>query len=284
MPVPRDETEIRRLLEPHAAYGADGMPCVGREAVASLAQALGLTVKETMIVLLDMDIWPERFRRNQGVFSAKQMARLLSRRVFIAGCGGLGGHVASLLARMGVGGFRLCDPDIFEESNLNRQYFCTEKTLGKPKALVSRDGLLDIASYLDVDAHVIAAAPDNLPTLLQGMDAAIDCLDSVPRKKMLEEAAHTARIPFLHGSVLRDEGFAFLSTSSIQLAAMYPLIPAGTDSSAGQNTAGTAAVGTACLMASLLGKGLASESPKDSPLFHLDYSVPEMERFCLEIP
>ena len=257
------------------------MPCVGREAVATLAQALGLTVKETMIVLLDMDIWPERFRRNQGVFSAKQMARLLSRRVFIAGCGGLGGHVASLLARMGVGGFRLCDPDIFEESNLSRQYFCTEKTLGKPKALVSRDGLLDIASYLDVDAHVIAAAPDNLPTLLQGMDAAIDCLDSVPRKKMLEEAAHTARIPFLHGSVLRDEGFAFLSTSSFQLAAMYPLIPAGTDSSAGQNTAGTAAAGTACLMASLLGKGLASESPKDSPLFHLDYSVPEMERFCL---
>ena len=113
------------------------------------------------------------------------------------------------------------------------------------------------------------------------MDAAIDCLDSVPRKKMLEEAAHTARIPFLHGSVLRDEGFAFLSTSSFQLAAMYPLIPAGTDSSAGQNTAGTAAAGTACLMASLLGKGLASESPKDSPLFHLDYSVPEMERFCL---
>ena len=107
MSVPCDETEIRRLLEPHAAYGADGMPCVGREAVATLAQALGLTVKETMIVLLDMDIWPERFRRNQGVFSAKQMARLLSRRVFIAGCGGLGGHVASLLARMGVGGFRL---------------------------------------------------------------------------------------------------------------------------------------------------------------------------------
>ena len=75
------------------------------------------------------------------------MVRLLQTRVFVLGCGGLGGHVASLLARLGVGGLRLCDSDIFEESNLNRQYFCTESTLGQPKAVATARGLRDMAGY-----------------------------------------------------------------------------------------------------------------------------------------
>ena len=78
--------------------------------------------------------------------------------------------------------------------------------LGRSKALVCREGLLDIASYLEIDARVLAVAPDNLSSLLEGMDAVIDCLDSIPRKKMLENAARAAGLPFLHGSVLRDEG------------------------------------------------------------------------------
>ena len=182
MSCPLDKHELYRLLEPYAKYGDDDGFYVRSKGVTALSEFLGIPFKDAMIILLEQDIWPERFCRNRGVFTSRQMARLLSLRVFIAGCGGLGGHVASLLARMGAGGFRLCDPDIFEESNLNRQYFCTEKTLGRSKALVCREGLLDIASYLEIDARVLAVAPDNLSSLLEGMDAVIDCLDSIPRK------------------------------------------------------------------------------------------------------
>ena len=128
MSCPLDKHELYRLLEPYAKYGDDDGFYVRSKGVTALSEFLGIPFKDAMIILLEQDIWPERFRRNRGVFTSRQMARLLSLRVFIAGCGGLGGHVASLLARMGAGGFRLCDPDIFEESNLNRQYFCTEKT------------------------------------------------------------------------------------------------------------------------------------------------------------
>lgn len=283
MSLPPDEATLRRLVEPYLRCGPGGVSCVCREGIDAVGEGIGLSAREAMIALLGVDIWPERFRRNRGVFTARQMARLLSRRVLIAGCGGLGGHMVSLLARMGIGGFRLCDPDVFEESNLNRQYFCTEKTLGKPKAQVCRDGLLEIASYLDIDARVLAVAPDNLPELLQGMDAVIDCLDSVPRKKMLEEAAHAAALPFLHGSVLRAEGFAFLdSPAACRLAALYPHIPAGSEAAGGQDTVAVAVTGVACLMASLLANALASETPATggkSPLFHLDCSVPELESF-----
>ena len=76
------------------------------------------------------------------------MARLLESRVFIAGCSVLGGHVAVLLARLGIGALRLCDPGVFEESHINRQCFCTEQTLSRPKVLACRDGLLGMASYM----------------------------------------------------------------------------------------------------------------------------------------
>ena len=91
---------------------------------------------------------PERFYRNAGVLNSREMARLLESRVFIAGCSVLGGHVAVLLARLGIGALRLCDPDVFEESHLNRQCFCTEQTLSRPKVLACRDGLLGMASYM----------------------------------------------------------------------------------------------------------------------------------------
>ncbi len=61
------------------------------------------------------------------------MRLLLEMRVFMAGCGGLGGAVADMLARTGIGMFRLCDPDVFEETNLNRQLFWHRKRLAGPR-------------------------------------------------------------------------------------------------------------------------------------------------------
>ena len=79
-----------------------------------------------MVHLLGQNIWPERFRRNFGLVTAEEMTRLLQSRALVLGCGGLGGYAAELLARSGVGSIRLVDNDVFDESNLNRQRFCSE--------------------------------------------------------------------------------------------------------------------------------------------------------------
>ena len=158
---------------------ADGTAFVSGAAIRQLAAGAALPEREVMVALLQDGIWPERFRRNYGVFSADAMVRLLRTRVFVLGCGGLGGHVASLLARLGVGGMRLCDSDIFEESNLNRQYFCTESTLGQPKAMATARGLRDMAGYLALDVRHVEADEKNLPDMLRGVDVALDCLDDL---------------------------------------------------------------------------------------------------------
>lgn len=149
--------------------------------------------------------------------------------------------------------------------------------LGLPKAAVCRDALRDIAPYLDAEAHILAADRHTLPALLQGVDAAVDCLDSVPAKMMLESCAAEAGIPFVHGAVSREEGFAFLADAGERrLLAMYP---EGTLSEASPSTSACAAAGTATLMASLAIRRILSPERGPSPLLHLDCSVPELEAF-----
>lgn len=249
------------------------------ERIRALAATQGRSVKSAMMELLEHDIWPERFRRNYGVLTAAAQARLLQLRIFIAGCGGLGGEVASLLVRAGAGFLRICDSDVFEESNLNRQRFCTEATLGLPKAEVLETGLLAIASYLEVEAHILTLTPENLPALLEGMDVVIDCLDSVARKKMLEQAANG--LPYLHGSVLGQDAFVWLAGCEAHLQNLYPDIPAGADSPGPNPVISSTVTGAAALMAALLLNSLPVFCGREgeSPIYHLDYTVPELNSF-----
>lgn len=53
--------------------------------------------------------------------------------VLIAGAGGIGGQVGYDCVKWGVGGLLLCDPELVEHSNLNRQFFLTGD-VGRPKA------------------------------------------------------------------------------------------------------------------------------------------------------
>lgn len=258
---------------------------IDREGIRRLSLAGKRSERAVMADLLQQDIWPERFSRCRGSLSAAALARLLSTRVLVAGCGGLGGHVAELLARTGIGSLVLCDPDRFEESNLNRQHFCTEKTLGRFKAEACREGILDMASYMDVTAHVVALDENTLPDLLDGADVVMDCLDSLARKKMLEMAAMNAGVLCVHGSVARNEGLALSDRShSLPFSQVYPDEERGNREGASMNTHAVTVAGTACLMVSLLLRRLCHDKNDDGKLYHLDLSVPELETLCFFSP
>ena len=61
-----------------------------------------------------------RYSRNIPALSEEECALLRGKSVAVIGCGGLGGHLIELLARIGVGHIRAVDGDQFEASNLNR--------------------------------------------------------------------------------------------------------------------------------------------------------------------
>lgn len=239
----------------------------------------GLSQKAAIAELLSHDIWPERFRRHRGLLPPEAQIRLLDLPILIAGCGGLGGAIADMLARLGAGNIWLCDFDRFEESNLNRQRFCSESTLGLLKAQAVAEGLSEIASFGDFRAIICELTPENLPEHLANREIVIDCLDSVSGKKMLENAAKEAGIAWLHGSVLQNEGFICLSQpATATLTRLYQ----GQDSVSGAGSVLSHVVtGTAALMCSLFAGWLIARV-RQSPLMHVDFSVPELEG--LELP
>ena len=74
-----------------------------------------------------------RYLRN-GILEDGEQETLGNKKVAVIGCGGLGGYVIEMLARLGIGHLVLCDCDVFDESNLNRQLMSTESNVGKGKA------------------------------------------------------------------------------------------------------------------------------------------------------
>lgn len=273
-----DRRELEAYLTPYLLHSEVHGVTVSGHGVRALSQRLLLSEREVMTGLLERDLWPERFSRCRGAVGAEALIRLLHARIVVAGCGGLGGHVAAMLARAGAGSLVLCDPDVFEESNLNRQNFCTERTLGLPKAEVCRQGVLDIASYMDAEAHVTALDEHTLPPLLRNADAVMDCLDSVARKKMLEQETRRAGVPCIQGAVARNEGLFLCRTgASLPFSHVYPGETAGNQEGAPMNTHVLTVTGTACLMTVLLIRLLCKGKNDSGKLYHLDVAVPELE-------
>ena len=73
---------------------------------------------------------------------------LSTARVTIIGLGGIGGNVAQALVRSGIRDLALIDPDVVEDSNLNRQSAFTKKDVGLPKTEALTNFLSEISSDL----------------------------------------------------------------------------------------------------------------------------------------
>ncbi len=197
---------LRPYLIPHTSPDSEGYYSVREAGLKELALGQERPLREVMIACLREDLWPERFRPNRGTFSAADQARLLAATVTVVGLGGLGGPVALTLARLGVGGLNLTDGDVFEESNLNRQLLANLDTLGQSKAEAAASALARVNPAVSVHAHPVWAYEDNLPRLLEGAAVAVDCLDNLAGRYLLQEAASVAGIPLVHASVAGLEG------------------------------------------------------------------------------
>lgn len=97
--------------------------------------------------------YDEMTARNIGFVTTAEQSALREGHAFICGVGGMGGAAAMTLARAGVGSFTIADFDVFEASNLNRQVFAFDETLGEDKAAITRDRLLAINPELCITTH-----------------------------------------------------------------------------------------------------------------------------------
>ena len=147
-----------------------------------------------------MDNWSPFLARNRGPFSARDQARLLESVVAVVGCGGLGGFVCEELARLGVGGLLLIDPDVFEESNCNRQIYASLPTLGRAKAEVAAERAAQVHGLCRT-TPVVADFREKTDLLRDRAGLVMDCLDNSRARRELGRFCADAGIPLVHGAV-----------------------------------------------------------------------------------
>ena len=115
--------------------------------------------------------------------------------------------------RIGVGAMTVVDGDVFDESNLNRQALSSEQNLSQTKTAVALEKVLTINSSILVQDHTETMEEENAASLLEHADIAIDCLDNIHTRFVLEKAAKSAGIPMVSAAVAGYSG---------QITAIFP--------------------------------------------------------------
>jgi molybdopterin/thiamine biosynthesis adenylyltransferase len=127
--------------------------------------------------MTDRFSYNEAFARNIGWVTPAEQARLRTKRIAIAGMGGVGGVHLLTLARLGVGAFHIADFDRFDIANFNRQVGATMSTLDQPKAEVLAAMARDINPEIDIRIFPQGVTQENMADFFDGVDLYVDGLD-----------------------------------------------------------------------------------------------------------
>lgn len=142
-----------------------------------------------------------RYDRNMRALSPEESASLAGKRATVVGAGGLGGYVVEMLARIGVGFIRVIDADAFEPSNLNRQLFATERTLGVAKADAAASRVAEVNSTVTIEPIRTLLTRENARELVAGSDVVVDALDNLKGRFWLAHACQEEGIPVVYGAI-----------------------------------------------------------------------------------
>jgi molybdopterin/thiamine biosynthesis adenylyltransferase len=166
----------------------------------------GLPPRQVYIECMKMGIVPLRYLRNSPSITLDEQIILAGGCVAIVGAGGLGGHIIELLTRLGVGELRIFDPDCFDETNLNRQRFADQNTLGESKVHSARHYCQRINPGIEIVPHRIAITHTGQTPLFSDVRCIVDALDSAQGRLTLAAIAKKLTIPMIHGAVAGFEG------------------------------------------------------------------------------
>ena len=119
------------------------------------------------------------------ILGEEGLAKLADSRVMVLGLGGVGSACAEALARGGVGSLVLVDRDVVTPSNINRQSLAFHSTLGRAKAEVMREMVLDINPACEVVAERFFIDKDRVAEQLGALprpDYVVDAIDTIAQK------------------------------------------------------------------------------------------------------
>jgi molybdopterin/thiamine biosynthesis adenylyltransferase len=128
---------------------------------------------------------------------------LSQKSALVIGAGGLGGPALLALAGARVGRLVLLDDDAVETSNLQRQPLFAESDLGARKAEAAGRRLARLFPATKIEALDRRFDGPGAMALVRGVDVVVDGSDNFTTKFLANDVAMAARVPLVHGGVLR---------------------------------------------------------------------------------
>ena len=150
----------------------------------------------------------KRFSRLERLVGASGLRRLEGAHVAVVGLGAVGSYAVEGLARAGVGRLRLVDFDEVRPTNINRQLYALDSTVGLPKVEVARRRVADINPRCVVEPLRIFVHVETLDQVLEGPpDLLIDAIDALTPKVETIAAALESGVPLIScmGAAVRTE-------------------------------------------------------------------------------
>jgi hypothetical protein len=179
----------------HRAYGPPGGPPFTRD--AARARLAGWELRFTGE---DPDAAAAAARDALFARSAGLLSRALCERsALVAGCGSVGSYLAEGLARAGVGGLALVDPDAVDPANLSRTAYDV-RDVGRPKVEALARHLLSVNPALRLDLRgspVEGLGPAGVDALVRGADLVVAATDDGSAQRALNRFAYARGKPAL---------------------------------------------------------------------------------------
>lgn len=139
-----------------------------------------------------------QFSRTELLIGKEGIEKLKKSKVAIFGIGGVGSFVVEGLVRAGVENFVLIDDDKICLTNLNRQIIATRKTIGKYKADVAKERILEINPNANVEVYKEFYMPDSKTNIInKELSYIVDCVDTVTAKIEIIMQAKKENIPVI---------------------------------------------------------------------------------------
>jgi molybdopterin/thiamine biosynthesis adenylyltransferase len=132
--------------------------------------------------------------------------RLLASHALVIGAGGLGSPVSLYLGSAGVGRLTVVDPDVVDETNLQRQIAHNLARLGWSKAESAREAVAAINPDVVLTPLTERADATLLDRLLPQVDVVLDCSDNFATRHAINRACFKHGKPLVSGAAIRMDG------------------------------------------------------------------------------
>ncbi len=146
------------------------------------------------------------YRGQRQLLGESKHALIQSKSVLVVGLGSLGAPLSLNLSLMGIPRMGLCDFDVVEESNLQRQFLFSYADLGKSKVEVSATFLKNRNPTIKIATHEVKLDASNALALVASYDLVLDCSDDYASKILLNKVCFQQQIDYISTSVYHYDG------------------------------------------------------------------------------